>query len=1041
MRNDNYYALLKLSPFPKIPGKEEIEAAISKWITETTKKSNSSGTPTDQKKELREMLRVLPPKLKDFSTDTKEQNNQRNQYRDIRCAQLQVIADYMKKYSGNSVREATLKRIARQAGLAPDDVIKVFQTAGFEMLPSAAPTCALPDTKPLTTFSENVDQLQKELARGVGHIPAGIGSVKNLYQYLELMLGYEGMEAISMNDWKAVQANFSELSVKHATGTVPYIFYRNIESMANTSIFSNGINKKKYDSYVILQESGLSDALDSIAGLPESMRTDPIFARNWVSSIQHQLTIDEEEAYGVYNICCKIPPEERLEKEDIQVRTLCSCGHLNTHESLRAAMQAPCAVCGKNLFIPCPSCEKPMRNSADICPSCGYDLPGELIFRQAMQSCQEALDMKQIAEARKQLNRAQDYKLKKVSLTELKNQIVVLEKSIGTALGKIDQLILAGKLSDASRELQALRVFNPTLDVSTQLQNLQEKQQEIASQKKELDLKMLQLVKRTPREQVQICMEIISRDESYEPARQLLRSPSLAPASVTGVKAVKDDATGTITISWDSNPQNTYVTYTLIRLNTNSIPTSPQQGTLLAKDLETTSFQDTGAATSMFLYYAVFVVRKNVEQWSKAAISVIPVVLMPRCKSFNYTVTGSDCVLQWEFPAGCAGVRLERDEGQTGRWELLQSLTNLRTFTDHGLKMNASYEYRCTTVWTINGQKHDSPLNQTIFVTRQNKPSPVSLSVVQQQTDGWCAVSWNTDNQGQMEIWSLPLKSSLKEGTLLEYEELKRSCTRIWQGAAPTRTATFDLGANKQIQLISASAYGSQVVVGKPTLISTMSPLPALWDQMKITDNQLVVPFEDVAELEEVMVFLDLQEEPERNTILNRKAFFSQKYFSVSGSQQVLKVPNLPQSEQWLTIVGILKNGSITRASRYLVNNLPKLAVTYQLNWRRGGVFRSFVTGLEVLVRVLKRNTPHVILVYNKKNPTIPLRENEFAPDHMAILVDLPEGNSSVTRMRAQDSDVQALPQGARVKLMLAPEVHSGYQTPVPEDAMGLTKP
>lgn len=1040
MQEYNYFDLLILSPFPKLPTRDEIESAAAKWEVEAKKRSNSSGTPKAQKDELLEMLRVLPPKLKAFAADTKEQTNQKNQYRDQHCAQLQVIADYMKKYSGNTIREATLRRIARQAGLASDDVKKVFKSTGFEVLPSTAYAGVLPDAKNLASFTENVEQLKKSMNRGVGHIPVGIGEVRDLYQYAQLLLEYEGMEAISMNDWKAIQAKFNELSVKHATGTEPYNFYRNIESLAKTSLFNNENNKKKYDNYVKLQESGLADALESIAGLPEPVRTDPIFARNWVSSIHTQLSIEEEEAYEIYNVMCRIPPEERLEKEDVQVRTLCACGHLNTHESLRAAEAATCVVCGKKLYIPCPSCGAAVRNSADTCSNCGYYLPGEQIFRQAMQSCQDAIRRKQIQEARKQMNRARDYQPRKDAVKELEGQLEQLEKSIGSALSKIDQLILTGKLNEATRELQALRVANPGLNVDVQQRNIQQRQQQIASQKKELDLKMQHAVGKTPREQVQICMDILSQDESYESARQMLRNPALAPLPVSGVRLTKDDDARTVTVAWEANPQNTYVTYTLVRLNTAHVPASPQEGTLLIKGLEATSYQDTSAQPGTVLYYAVFAVRKNVEQWSKAAMFAKPVVLMPGCKSFNYTVSDMDCVLQWEMPRGCAGVMLERSMGQTGKWETVQPLTSLRTYTDRGLQLSINYEYRCTAIWNIDGQRYPSSQVKTLTFSLQKRPNPVTLSISQQQEGELYTVTWKTDNQGQMEIWSLPTEMNLREGTLLEPETLKKAGSRLWQGVAAARTATFTVGPNQEVRLISTCVYGSQVVTGQPVLLSTMSPLPVQWDQMRLADDQLSLTMGAVPGLMEVRVFLD-QEEPDRSTILTAKPYISVKYPQGANEPQTIMIPNLPQRELWVSLAGILKNGNVTRASGHLVNNLPKQAVTYDVSWKRTGMIRSSISGLEVTVRVRDRNTPHAVLVYNRANPTIPLRENEFSPDRMTVLVEIPEGTGRETRVKAREADVRSLPQGARVKLMLASDVQSGYRVPVPENAMMLVKP
>lgn len=1040
MQEYNFFDLLKISPFPKIPSGEEIRTAIEKWRVDTVKRANSSGTAPDQKRELQEMVQLLPPRLEAFAADSAEQNRQKDQYRDAHCAQLQTAAECMKKYSGASIREATIRRIARSSGLLPDDVKRVFRSSGFEVLPSAPAAGVFPDSKHLKTFSDNMEQLKKALARGVGHIPDEISSVRDLYGYLKLILEYEGLEATSINDWKAVQAKFNELSVRHATGTEPYNFYRNIESMAKTGLFNSDENRRKYDYYLKFQESGLADALEAIAGLPEAVRTDPIFARNWVSSIQQQLSIDEEEAYQVYNQCCRIPPEERLEKEDIQVRTLCSCGYLNVHESLRAAEAAQCPVCGKKLYIPCPSCGKPVRNSADHCPSCSYYLAGEQIFYQAVEACKSALQRRQLQEARKHLERARDHQLQKYSLKELESQLNALESSIGSSLGRIDQLILAGKLNEAARELQALRASNPGIDVSAQMRNLQQKKQMIDSQRKSLDARMQGVLRLPPREQVRTCMEILSQDENYEPALQLLRSPSLAPLPVCQLRVLRNDETCSVSISWDPNPDDIYVTYTVIRMNSQAVPASPQDGTVLARDLETTSYQDTAAVPGTILFYAVFAVRKNVGTWSLATTSGAPIALMPGCSAFTFTIAESDCVLQWAAPKGCAGVKLERCDNRSGQWNVIQQQILQPSYTDRGLRLDASYQYRCTALWNIGGKFYASPISRVTNVQLQKKPSPVDLSLAQQQENGLCSFSWQTGNQGSMEIWAVPLNMRLTSGTLIDQKALSELGSRLWQGAAAARTAAFTVPSGREQQLLAACAYGAQMVVGRPVFISTMRELPVLWDQLKLTDNELALSLPSGEGLTEVRVFLDV-ESPSREIIVGQQPFFSQKLNPGVREKQIIRVPHLPQRELWVAVAGITQNGSVTRASCHLVNNLPRLPVTYAVNWKKSGVFRSSVTGLEITVRVRERTTPHVLLVTNRRNATIPLRENEYIQDQMNILLDIPAGNSSETRGRVPEAAVKALPIGARVKLMLAPDVQTGYRAPVPENALTLTMP
>lgn len=1039
MQEYNYFDLLRLSPFPKLPQKDEILTAIEKWRTETTKKANSSGTPQDQKSELQDMLRSLPAKMTAFASDQAAQNEQKIQYKNAHCAQLQIVAESMKKFSGTSIREATLRRIARQTGLLPEDVKGIFKTSGFNVLPSVQLTSNLPDSKLLTTFFNNLEQLKKALARGIGHVPAEIGSIQDLYGYLKLMLEYEGLDPISMNDWKAIQGKFSDLSVRHATGTEPYNFYRNIESMAKTGMFASESNKSKYDRYLKLQESGLASAMEAIAGLPESVRTDPIFAKDWVSGIQRELGVEEEEAYDIYNLCCRIPPEERLEKEDIQIQTLCSCGYLNTHKSLDEAKAAACPICKKKLYVPCPSCGKPVRNSADHCPSCGYYLSGEQIFHQAVEACKSAIARRQIQEARRYLERAREHKLQNYSLQELESQLNILETSIGKSLGQIDQLILNGKLNEATREIQNLKADNPGIDLTVQMRNLQQKRQMIDSQRRNLDAKMQGIDRLSIQDQVRICMETLSQDENYEPALQRLKNPALAPLPVPQVRAVQNDSNSTVTVSWTPNPQNTYVTYSVIRMTAKTVPSSPQDGLLLASQLETNSFIDKQTKPGQIYFYAVFAVRKNYAQWSKATITANPVALMPGCSAFSFTIADRDCVLQWTPPTGCAGVRIERSSGQSGQWEVIQPQIVTRSYTDRNLRLDANYRYRCTPIWNINGSVYVSPLPSIISVQLQKKPSPVSLSLTQQE-NGLYGVSWQTTNQGTMEIWAVPASRRMSEGTVVEASTLSEIAKKLWQGAAAARTATFTIPAGQEIQLFSACGYGTQVVIGEPLFVTTMGALAVEWDQLKLSDDTLSLPIDSKEGITEIRVFLD-QEKPDREYILRNNPFASVKLSQGVRESQIIQIPHLPQRELWVAVVGIFKNGAITLPSSYLVNNLPRLPVTYAVNWKKSGMFRSSISGLEITVRVRERHTPHVLLVTNRKNATIPLRENEYADDRMNILLDIAEGTSPETHGRVPETAIRALPPGARIKLILAPDVQSGYRAPVPENAMLLTMP
>lgn len=480
-----------------------------------------------------------------------------------------------------------------------------------------------------------------------------------------------------------------------------------------------------------------------------------------------------------------VSPEGGGKKQKLTVCPFCS-----TLFPGEASDATACPHCGTSFLYTCWNCNA--HNSVltgDVCRECGANSQMQTAFFQDIAAVKSLLNTAapDLIKVRSMLQKATSYARKTDSKTEIGRSVASVEKLLQQAeksiaanqqkrlkseqeKNEIVALKDAQRLDSAMSRLLTLEKADPTYpvaDLKRELQGLLAKAEQRISRAKSA----------TGAARISEALEALRINCESGDAVNLLRG--FRPAPVSGVQAVTEQ-TGVL-LRWSASA-TANARYTIIR-KVGSVPTSPEDGECVAKDLTVTLFSDSEAATAVPYYYAVFSafsyqMGSQTEIVYSAPVCSGEVISFLPLTQVEAKVMADGLQIRWKRPAGVTEVAVWRGERSTPpdrAGEGTQIKTNDSGCLDRGLSQNGVYGYYLTCKYVINGKTYYSqPVKRAFqFYRLPDALRLVEWSLAERRND-YTQVKFQCGGVGRFRAYyGMQIPSGFEAGHYYTNEELK----------------------------------------------------------------------------------------------------------------------------------------------------------------------------------------------------------------------------------------------------------------------------
>lgn len=1023
----NYYEILGLS----CEGKEAddvniIDRALIQWEKAKISARNNESNQA-KRKAIEDELKELP-NMQKLTTDAALRKKHAEELKTIRLGQLNPIADVLLQCGTKEMAKARVTVLSKQIGLLPATVEKHFKGKGLNVV--AIPPVNL---NSFITSDMYIRQINEQLTLIHNHMKsnpddpcAALEKAENMYQYLAVLQGDTLAQEMDYTSKTADQLNAicQDLANKHVSNSAPFSFYKKLESLARSQLFQDTAAKQKYDNALKLTQ--LSDLFQMLDQVPATIKLERSFAEQCLKKIRSVFK-DEDQAIAIYNRYGNLPADNPYEKESLQVITVCgSCGAENVHDTLAQAQKANCSGCGHPLFRLCPSCKKPVSTGADYC-SCGFFIKGAQSFGLHFSRFQAAIKNMNLDEAQKALTYAEASDPSENRLASMKSELQKMQVVLGEPIKKIEGLIAGGQIFAAQTAMKTLQAQRPGV-------NLKQYQDSVNRELQWANAEFEKCKRASSEGQaLEICMAITKRVADYAPAQEWQRLHK--PKPVLSVAATTDNKACTATLQWKDNPDNRYVTYTVVRKE-NVYPQNEKDGTEVASGLKEQVFRDTTLKPGVIYGYAVFAVR------GAAASTPVNcsqgVLILQELKDVHVNVSQKGCALSWEDIPGSKGVRVCRaDAGSTSFVTLAPCART--TFNDTSIKNRGSYRYALQTVWEAGGKlSYSSPLYRDVQI--QEKPPRVDLVVNHVGEDGNCLVSWKPDKEGALRLIALNRGVQVVPDQVYGEAQMK-GMGRVLTAAVSMAEGRFAWYEETGVRYRVAAfrMYGDNAVAGQAVEISTVPALVIDEEKTAIVADNLRIVLEKVPGGVQKIFYLVSSRGDKVTEEAARRSGVPGMDAGTYRQMGVISVDKVAQSQLTVSLIAMYGSGAdayFSPVTTYTISNLPKVEVKYRIAWptvmfgrkqvRRGA--RLIVTAAGERIPEMSlccRNDGKMIFNYQPGMPGITeifhVPSCDAAPGH-AVEFELDERRMS------------DLPKGADVQLFLATKEKNHFEAPVCDD-------
>lgn len=1024
----NYYEMLGLP----CDGKQAddikfIQSALKQWELSKTDALNNESQEA-KRKVLRSELDELP-NMQKLLSDAALRKRHAEELKAVRLVQVDSLIGIMKKSqtSAKIVAKARLDRIALLIGLLPATIVERFKSAGYTVIESrpVKTNDFLMEKRVLDKISGDIELIRNHMKSNPHEPLQEIAAATNLYEYIAIMEGKSIRDAdeYELMATDKLAALFGSKMMEHVKTTAPTMWYKDIESQAKTQVMKDDKQRAKYNNALKLQK--LSSLLELLVSVPVAIKLERAFANECIREIQGQFP-DEDQAIAIYNKYGEMPLESQYEKENTSIATMCACHILNYHDTREQAENATCASCGKPLYEVCPNCKKKVPAISEFC-ACGFFMKGRQSFTLHKLRFEAAIKADDLPKAQDEYNQALVCDPTNSSLQVMKMDLSKLEKEFGKPIEAIKNDLNSRKINAAQQKINDLKAARPNV-------NVKQYQEQINAELAWAAVEYAKLQKITNQGMgVELAFRIIERVKDYLPALDWLRLHK--PKPVQRVAHVSDSVALSCVIQWTDDPENRFVTYTVVRKE-EAKPQNIQDGVQIASNLKSMQCRDTSISPGKVYVYAVFAVRRDSASQPMYSQSVC--LLQNICEVHVY-ISSSACTLSWQDIPGSQGVRIRRSEDGGNSYSVICNCAR-GTFSDNHVRNNKKYRYSLKTVWEVLGKEYLSSKDLIRDVRVEQKPAQIDIQLVNVGFDGNCQVQWKDTGAGTLCLLALKAGVTVVPDQVYDQKMLEKMGDIIVR-AVPVATGKYVWYAEqgRQYQVVAFRSFGADWVGGCTITFTTVPALKIDENKTTISNNTLNLYLTDVPQQVSKIHYLILMDESvwtEQSVDIG--------IFHRTG---VITVENLPQAKLTVSLMAMYGNGPAAFYSpmtKLEMSNQSKKKIEYWLEWQTKGFARKkrVRAGAKLYVRVEGDRLPEMELccradgkmLFNydsgssgivqllKINAARVEKENEVA-------FDIPE------------QIMKGLPTNTDIQLFLSPKEQNSFSPPLARDPSSRKMP
>lgn len=1032
----NYYEMLGLP----CDGRQAediklIQSTLKQWELSKTDALNNESQEA-KRKVLRSELDELP-NMQKLLSDAVLRKRHAEELKAVRLAQVDSIIGIMKKSrtSAKSIARARLDRIAVLIGLLPATIAERFKSAGYAVVESrpVKTNDFLMENRVLDKISGDLELIRNHMKSNPHEPLQEITMATNLYEYLAIMEGksIEDADEYKLMTTDKLAALFSAKMMEHVRTTAPTMWYKDIESQAKTQVMKDDKQRAKYNNALKLQK--LDSLLKLLVTIPVSIKLERAFADECIREIQ-ELFPDEDQAIAIYNKYGEMPLESQYEKENTSIATMCTCHILNYHDTREQAENATCVSCGNPLYEVCPNCEKKVPAVSEFC-SCGFFMKGRQSFPLHKLRFEAAVGAADLPKAQDEYNQAMACDPTNSDLQAMKAALSKLEKELGRSIEDIKNDLNARKINAAQQKLNALRAARPNVNVKQYQEQINTELAWAAS-----EYAKLQKITNQGRG-VELASQIVERVKDYSPALEWLRLHP--PKPVQSVAQVSDSVALSCVIQWVDDPENRFVTYTVVRKE-GAMPLNIQDGVQIASDLKSMQCKDTSLSPGNVYVYAVFAVRGDS---TSQPIYSQPVCLLQNISEVQINISSSACTLSWQDIAGSRGVHIRRSEDGGKSYSVVCNCAR-GTFSDNHVSNNKQYRYSLKTMWEILGKKYLSSEELVRDVRVEQKPARVDIQLVNVSSDGNCQVQWKEAGSGTLCLLALKAGVTVVPDQVYGRAMLGKMGSIIVP-AVPVATGKYAWHAERgrQYQVVALRSFGDDLVAGQAIRVSTVPALKIDKNRTTISNNTLNLYLADVPQQVSKIFYLVSMNDSvctEQMAIQNSLPTVDVATFRRTG---VITVEKLQQEKLTISLLAMYGTGSAafySPVTKLEISNQPKKRIEYWIEWQmRGFARRKRVrSNAKLYVRIEGDRLPEMELCCRDDGSMI----FNYIPGSPGIVQLLKIDASQVERGNEFAFDIpersmKGLPANTDIQLFLSPEEQNSFSLPLARDPSSRKMP
>ena len=928
----NYYAMLDVAcDIPDADQVKEIKMKLPAWYSAQQTAFNNA-TDGITKKKLQQELDEYP-NMQKLLTDTALRKKHADALKTELLRQVQFIIDIITECNNSqkSITSRRIKNIAAKIGLKEVTVKKQFRDAGYTVVDvkNAGTGDVFLNETPIRSIEGALEAVRRyaQSDRCYDEIAKEAAKATDLYEYLAVMEGHTVAEGASyrLKPVENLRQICSNLATTHNGNASPIKDYQTLDSTGKMQVFASEKTRNQYNNSLRLAAIK-SSFLDKLISVPDSLRQDRSFAEACISRIQQEFP-DEDDAIAIYNKYAQLSGDDAYEKESVQKVTVCaSCHVLNYHNTIEEARTAKCTNCGQALYEICPSCGKYSPVIAESC-SCGFFKRGAQSFEQFYTQFNTCIDNYNLAGADENYAYAVAANPSEKRLTTMKSKLEKLREEIGKPIKEIDSLIRSGKIYAAETKVQELKRRFKGVDLTAQ-------EKAISAEKAWAEAEYKRHMSAPEGTKLEAYTQINNRVKDYIPVQEWLRIHK--PHAVLSVQGTTDPGRCCHVIQWKDDPNNRFVTYTVVRKE-NARPQNTQDGVILATGLKATVYRDDTLKPGRTYYYAVFALRGDAS--SEPAWENGYAVIYKDLDNVQVQVMQGKCILSWTDIEGSIGVQITRKELPSGEEKKVSNCSK-NAFTDTDVRDNVEYRYKLVTIWR-NKDKYAGSAGITKTVRIEQRPSRIDLALVSVGDDGYCTVSWDpkvrANGNEVIKIIRLNDRRQVIPDQLYPMTELKAVGTELNQGVilAGGKHSWYE----KEAHIFKVAAfrpYGDSFVAGRPITISTV-PAPVIDNEKTVVNNNLLkVHLKDIpAAVKRVCYTVSSTGEVMNEAVAMRNGTAYAEAAAVRATNEITST-NVPEGTLTVSVMYIYGEGDarypspITTVS---VSNLPRARISYDISW------------------------------------------------------------------------------------------------------------